>query len=291
MLVALCDAYTPDDLQLIILDLKGKFADFTNAAHLRGLSIARTEPDFNRLMAYVSQQIKDREAVSDFEARRIVVVIDEAEAILQDRARLQIARALVTRGREVRINGLFATQDPHKGRFKDLLGQINNRWVGLLADADASWRVTGHKGKRAHELSGEGDFLHLVTGDVEERLQVAMVTQADYDRLPRAEIAPPAVLGDTDPVDPDRLPPAESIDRSPPEWDTVDDGHTGRPRNEIIPETLAYYLHRGPDAITTSQAREELELSRYGHRQYKAFARRTLEKLRELKDRSRDNGR
>jgi DNA segregation ATPase FtsK/SpoIIIE-like protein len=289
MLVALAGAYTPDELQLLIFDLKGEFGDFTNVAHLHGWPIARNDQDFNRAMSYVSDQLKQREAMGvEVSYRRLVVVIDEAEAIMQDGKRLQIARALVQRGRGVRINGLFATQEPHKGKFKSLLGQINNRWVGLVANADASWRVTGHPALAANKLSGDGDFLHIEAGGMHDRLQVATATQADYDRLPHAEIAPPADVGDSvDPVDPDRLPSVAGL----PDWEILDgdDVGPGRPRNEIEPETLGYYLYR-PDAITERQAREELELSRHAHRQYKAFARRALIKVRELRERDRING-
>ena len=51
--------------------------------------------------------------------------------------------------------------------------------------------LTGHAGLQAHKLSGSGDFLH-VNGKI-ERFQVAVPTAADFEKLPRGEVAWPTI--------------------------------------------------------------------------------------------------
>lgn len=258
MMCGLFETHPPEKLQAVVIDLKGKYTDFRNVAHLRGLPIARDESAIDGALAYVNSELKQREANSTFDGRRVVLVVDEAESIFASKPRMQIAQALVKRGREVRINALFGTQEPHKGKFnKQLLGQINNRWVGLLDDANASWRVSGRAGVNAHLLTGTGDFIHLAPGAVQDRFQVAMATAADLDRLQRSDMAPPT-FEPSKPIDPDVLPEASGEDSS-----------GGRPREEIDMDKLAYYVVYGPGQVSKRQANEALGLGHILHYRYR----------------------
>lgn len=258
-LVGLFTAYRPDELQAVIVDMKGKYTDFTNTLHLHGVDIARTDEEINRALAYVNAEVKHREQNSIFNARRMVVVIDEAEAVFSTRSRLQIGRAMVQRGREVRINGLFATQEPHKGLFgKHLMKQIAGRWVGLVDSAHTSYFITGRAGLECHKLTGKGDFVCLRPGGLYDRLQVALATPADFDRLPRGEMTPPE-FEVVEPLDIDQLP--EDEERGP-----------GRPREEVDPTKIAYYLVHGPGKVSQRIAKETLGLGYILHKRHQAFA-------------------
>lgn len=261
MLVALFETYSPDELQAVILDLKGKFGEFANVSHLHGWPIARSDAEMNRALAFVNSQIKQREQVSNFSARRFLFVVDEAEAIFSTNARLAIGEALVKRGREVRIHGLFASQEPHKHQFgKRMFKQINNRWVGWVDQPLSSYHITGRGGIECHNLTSEGDFVHLAAGKEYDRLQVALPTQSDFDRLPRGNNGEPPEFDDSDILDVDQLPEPEPEPRGP-----------GRPTTPIDPYVIGYYDALGPDNVSKSRAKEVLDLGWDLHVRHREF--------------------
>jgi len=261
MLAALFEYYTPDKLQAVILDLKGKFSEFANVSHLYGLDIARSNEEINRALIFVNNQIEQREQNSDFNARRMVIVIDEAEAIFNTEARLAIGEALVKRGREVRIHGLFASQEPHTGKFgKRMFKQVTNRWVGWVDQPLVSYHITGRAGVGCNELTSEGDFVHLGAGKEIDRLQVAMVTQADFDRLPRGNNGdPPEIDEDADILDVAQLPEPEP-ERGP-----------GRPPTSVDPRIVGYYDAMGPDEVSGSKANKVFGLGHTLHVRHREF--------------------
>ncbi len=192
------------------------------------------------------------------------------------KARLQVGEALVKRGREVRVNGLFATQEPHKGNFgKHLMKQILGRWVGLVDDAYTSRFVTGRAGLECHRLTGRGDFIQVKPGGLHDRLQVALATKTDFERLPRGEMAPPQ-FEDVEPLDPSRLPDDE---RGP-----------GRPREDVDPLKVAYYVVYGPDRISQRLAREILGIGYVLHKRHREFAERQIAEIKRLLE-AKTNGR
>lgn len=272
MLAAIFETYSPDELQAIIIDLKGKFAEFANVSHLHGLDIARTDAEMNRALSIVNSQIKQREQTSDFSARRLLVVVDEAEAIFCTSARLAIGEALVKRGREVRAHGLFATQEPHKGQFgKRIFRLMQGRWIGLVDGPNTSYQICGRGGVGCHELTGQGDFVRLMPGNEYDRLQVALVTQADYDRLPRGNNGAPPQFEDVEPLDVDQLPEPEPETRGP-----------GRPRQEVDPYMIGFYWAVGPNNVTKTMANEYLGLGYTVHKRHQVFAKRALYARKEL---------
>jgi hypothetical protein len=267
MLAGLFTAHPPDHLQAIIIDMKGKYVDFQNVAHLAGMPIARTEQDINTALSFVNAQITQREQTSTFDGRRLVVVVDEAEAIFCTKERLAIGGALVKRGREVRINGLFATQEPHKGQFsKHLFKLILGRWVGLVDGPNSSYHITGRAGLECHALTGKGDFIQIKPGGLHDRLQVALATQTDYDKLPRADIAPPE-FEEAEPLDVAQLPDP----RSP-----------GRPRAELDPWKVGFYLAFGSGNVSKKMARDTLGLGYDLHIRHRTFAETVIKARREI---------
>jgi hypothetical protein len=268
MLAGLFTAHRPDDLQAVIVDLKGKYLEFANVAHLRGMPIARTESEVDRALSFVNSQIIGREQTSTFDSRRLLVVVDEAEAIFCNRRRLEIGEALVKRGREVRVNGLFATQEPHKGQFsKHIFKLVLGRWVGWVDSPNSSYHITGRGGLECHDLTGKGDFIQVKPGGLHDRLQVALNTQADYDNLPRADIAPPE-FEEAEPLDVAQLPePARGA---------------GRPREEVDPWKIGFYLAFGPDNVSKKKAHDILGLGYDLHIRHRTFAETVVKARREI---------
>lgn len=278
MLVGLFTAYSPDDLRVVIIDLKGKYTDFANVTHLGGMPIARTDEEINHAFAVVNAEIRHREENSIFDAQRMVIVIDEAEAIISTRARLQFGQVLVKRGREIRINGIFATQEPHKGVFsKYLMKQILGRWVGLVDGPNTSYHITGRAGLECHRLTGKGDFIHVKPGGLHDRLQVALATQDDFNRIPRGNNGAPPEFEDIEPLALDRLP--DDDERGP-----------GRPREEVDPLKVAYYLVQGPGRVSQRIANEELGLGYILHKRHQAFSDSLVTEIKRLLE-ARKNGR
>jgi len=270
MLAGLFTAHRPDDLQAVIIDLKGKYLEFTNVAHLRGLPIARTDDDVDRVLSFVNSQIIHREQTSTFDGRRLVVVVDEAEAIFCNRRRLEIGGTLVKRGREVRINSLFATQEPHKGQFsKYIFKLVLGRWVGLVDGPNTSYHITGRSGLECHHLTGRGDFIQVKPGGLHDRLQVALATQLDFDKLPRADIAPPE-FELVEPLDTAQLPEPEEP-RGP-----------GRPREVVDPWKVGFYLAFGPRNVSKRIARQTLGLGYDLHIRHRDFTETALRARKEI---------
>lgn len=189
LLCGLFTAYTPDQLRAVIIDPDGDHANFAGAANL-ALPIARTNEEIDRALNYAGSELTRRSNSNQREMWRLVVIVDEAEAMLSGGVRLLTAQSIARGGRKWSINLVIATQDPREGTLPDLLPQLMNRWIGAVASAPVSFYLSGHKGLECHRLTMGGDFMH-VTGSQAQRLQVAMPTAADYAALPRAEIAPP----------------------------------------------------------------------------------------------------
>jgi hypothetical protein len=287
LLCGLATAYTParggGELGMVIIDTKGKFRDFANCAHL-ALPIARTDAEIDRALAFVDEQIKHREQNSLFDAPRIAVMIDEADAVLAPGARLAVAKSLVKRGREVNLNAIIATQEPEADTIrKHLLGQILNRYIGLVDSPAKSYALAGHGGIEAHKLSGKGDFAHVCAGGFRERLVVAMAGRADFDAMPRAEIDWPGEVGGNV-ADPDRYPPAGDLgDWWHDEQEPEDPDRGGRPVKDMDPDTLGHYLYFRPENITPKLARDRLGVSKYMHARYRDYADAVLRTIRYLK--------
>lgn len=268
VLCGLLTSFTPDALGLVLVDPHRDFDDLRNAAHL-SYPVASDADDIDQALSYAGQELARRKETNDRNARRLVVVIDEAQDALEGE-RLAIAQRIAGEARKFRIHLIVSTQKPQQKNLPDLVDKCNNRFVGLVDNAHTSAMLTGQSGLSCHLLTGRGDFVH-VAGAAVERLQVALATAADLEAIPRAEIERPEV----EPADTPRV-------LNFPEPKSQSQG--GRPPTEIEPRKVAYYVHylaHGHD-ITISQARDTLGLARYAHYKHRDFARETADELKRL---------
>ncbi len=272
ILYALLSQYTPHDLGIVMVDPHHDFEDFDQVEH-RAVPIARTFEEIGNALAWAGQELARRRDANFRQARRIVVVIDEAEEVLSNEKLLDIAQRIAAEARKFLMNLIISTQRPMQKSLPNLIDKLGNRWVGLVDNARTSAYLTGQAGLACHKLTGRGDFVHVAAA-TGERLQVARVMPADVERLPRAEIAPVKVEPEDDP----RIL-AYPLPKSA----------GGRPPAEIDPRKVAAYLHFGLDNVSIGQARERLDLRRYAHYAHRDFAAELLDELTRLKAAQEEN--
>ena len=192
------------------------------------------------------------------DGQRLLVVIDEAEAALgEDPRALGLATRIAKEGRKYRLNLMLGSQAPREKTLPGgLLRMLTSRLVGLVDNAQTSAMLTGQAGLEAHKLTGAGDF-YCVAGSIVERLQVALATDRDLDRIPRVVDVPTPE------------PEIDALDLPLP----IEEKRPGRPALKVEPRTLATYLYVGSDQVSANQAKEILGLSVRGHRLHRDFAR------------------
>jgi hypothetical protein len=268
---ALASTYDPAQMKLAIIDRHHDFDDFCRLRHL-ALPVAHDDVMTDQVLDWVSCTLAHRIEMNLREAQAsvpaIVLVIDEAEDILDDPRRFAIVQKIGKEARKFGVHLVMATQKPNQTKLPDLLPNVLNRYVGLVDDAHTSARLTGKPGLNCHQLTGKGDFMH-VEGPTAERLQIALTTARDLETLP---------WGD-EPAMPD----VEAADM--PILLNVPDAKPGRPANELQPDITALYLAVLADdkEISIRSAREELGVSRGLHEMHKPFAQDILAELRRLR--------
>ncbi len=257
ILAALFSAHRPGELAAVVVDPNRDYDAFANCAHLA----APIDHGELQALTWAGQELARRVEANVKDGPRLVVVIDEAEEALKENAQgLEVARAIARTGRKYRVNLVLGTQDAKEKTLPGLVSLVNNRWVGLVANAQVSATLTGQAGVEAHKLTGHGDFTH-VAGATVERLQIALVRPADLERLPRVEtVAMPEVLPEDAPA-------------------VLNARGAGRPPVEVTPGKVATYLSPGPDNVSRAQAREHLALGRTAHEKHQGFARELREAL------------
>lgn len=264
ILLALMSSYTPLELGIVLLDPHHEYSDFDNCAHLV-LPIA-TEPESIRLvLAWVNQELAYRKSEDIKDGRIIVVAVGEAAEALAGE-NILAAQNVTRQARKFRMHLICETQKPNEKDLPGLLDNLLNRWIGQLADAGTSARVTGHAALGAHKLTGKGDFLHITGPDV-MRFQVAMATAKDFAKLDRREVQPVK---------------ASSMDmiELPVELPTVG---PGRPELQLNPQYLAWYFFHNPEKISRAMARSLLGLTRDNHELHRDFCREFIKAYLELR--------
>lgn len=260
-IAGLTTAYSPAELNLILIDPHRELTDFSNLAHLAA-PVACTYDDIRAALRYANGELARRKENDLKTEKRLVVVIDEATdpASLGDKKsgfnedNLAVIRQIAN-ARKYRIHLILGTQKPSLTDLPGILDLLLNRFVGQVADARLSAALTGRAGLQAHKLTGKGDFLH-VAGPDDERFQVAQAARADIEKLERVVDVPvPVVIPD--------------LIEMPPDPDPKPGG--GRPPLKVDPAIAAGYFWRNPASISIPMARELFGLSRDGHNLHREF--------------------
>jgi len=262
-LIALLTHYSPAQLHLLIIDQKNSLSELRNTAHLLA-PIATEASEAINLLKLAHQQFVDRKRAGNKTAPRLLVVIDEVSLLPDDDETTAALTALAKYGREYRVHLAIGDQEPKRKTLPDVMGNLSNRFVGQVDNAQTSALLTGHPGLHAHRLTGKGDFLHVTGGGNAIRFQVAKATAADFNRIERRP-TPPATAAPAIVTIPETASP-------------------GRPSiaSELDPKLLAYYVHAARH-FSIAQAAQRLGFSRRRHDFYKQFTAEFLDELRALR--------
>ena len=184
----LCTQNTPDKLQLVLYDPKGKFAAWRESAHL-ALPILKTPEQAISGLNWLMQRLTARMDIQE-PLPHIVFAVDELiELMLVDEKLVStVLGRLASIGREKNIRMLIATQRPDRAHI-DKVGAANIglRLLGQVSDTTEATVAAGMGGTGAHLLDGRGDMLAIQGGDV-YRMQTAMLRDRELGILPRGDI-------------------------------------------------------------------------------------------------------
>lgn len=267
MIRALLLTHSPADLRLAIADPNADHGAFGRCAHL-AWPVATEMDDIDRLMALAGQELDRRRQGQIKDGPRLVVVVDEAQQALSGKASLAIAQALAAQGAKYRVHLLAATQKPSERLLPGLLANLGNRWVGLVDNARTSADLTGQKMLGCQRLTGKGDFVHVAGADW-VRLQAVYLHPSDLAGLPMA--AEPVVWPET----------AAEDEPAVARWAADEGRGVGRPRLEVQPDLVGWYMYRGPRAITEEMAAAR-EIGRRSHELHRSFAAQVIAEIQRL---------
>lgn len=193
-LCALSNSYSPEDAEVYICDPHNDYVDnFRNFA-LLGLPIAQTKEEIKNIILHVYEIYRQRKQFNLRNEKRIVLIIDESqepEALGNSDAGFNNIFSEVTSlakgGRKYRMSLWVGSQRPSQKELSGIFDMLKLRYVGTVDNAQTSTLLTGQAGLNAHQLTGQGDMLHVINGRV-TRFIAAMPTNEDYKKLPRAEM-------------------------------------------------------------------------------------------------------
>lgn len=160
LLLSLCRATSPADLQLWLVDLKRD--DLFALRHLPHVAaVAEDIPAAARLIARLGD-VRRRRIAGDDHGPRILLAVDEQAELRGERDAIDEQNSLLSLGRSLRINLLLATQRPTKENLGGLnLDNITTRLVGSVADAATAAFITRRGGTGAENLARPGGFLAI----------------------------------------------------------------------------------------------------------------------------------
>lgn len=176
MLLSLVANNKPDDLGLVLIDLKNEdLAPFKNLPHVLSYNY-----DFESATEAVNYMIAEKnKRVEDNKGKRIVLVIDELAQLAGDRRLASRLGDLASIGRSKRLNLIAATQSVTKdgGIGSMMKANFSCRLIGKVAPGLSSV-ATGMAKMQAHLLPGYGSFLRI-EGDKNHRFQSYYIDQSD----------------------------------------------------------------------------------------------------------------
>ena len=176
MLLSLVANNKPDDLGLVLIDLKNEdLAPFKNLPHVLSYNY-----DFESATEAINFMLAEKnKRVEDNKGKRIVLVIDELAQLAGDRRLASKLGDLASIGRSKRLNLIAATQSVTKdgGIGSMMKANFSCRLIGKVAPGLSSV-ATGMAKMQAHLLPGYGSFLRI-EGDKNHRFQSYYIDQSD----------------------------------------------------------------------------------------------------------------
>lgn len=178
MLVSVALRYRPSDVQLVLIDPKGRgFAALVGLPHVREHVAGDSTAAAIQLTRLVDEmEARDRQGVS---RPMLMVAVDELADLLQTggKAAETALNRLAQRGREAGIHLVACTQKPSAALIGSAMkANFPVRLVGAAASRDEARYASGITDSGAEKLEGKGDFLLVVKGEA-IRFQAAWVSE------------------------------------------------------------------------------------------------------------------
>lgn len=287
--VALASKYTPQQLQMVIIDPHRDYEGLEGIDHV--VVMARTPENIRMALVWAGNEFVRRREGNLRDESLLVIVVDEAKDVMADPENLAVAQRIAAEGRKFHCHLVIAIQNPKQTTLPELLDKLTQRYIGAVDDAKTSARLSTVPGLMCHRLSGRGDFYQILGGDTYVRFQVAMATQTDIVKLPHGNgvtgddlsrvnlvrsLSPS--VGTNGPVDNYE---ADMEERAAQRGQitgllgifrgTAADKHGGRPSVPIDPKAIAYYLLQGSNRVSAKIAQEVLDLGRDIHERHRDF--------------------
>jgi DNA segregation ATPase FtsK/SpoIIIE, S-DNA-T family len=180
---------TPRAMRMLLLDPKGyELAPFAHLPHL--VHPVTSDPrEIARVLESVSLEL-DRRASTGQTNPRLFVVIDEVKDLITIDTRIATSMARIAQiGRALGITLIVSTQQPGGKSLGEALPNLPARLVGRISSATLTYGATGRAKTMADALLGKGDFLLLTAGGGITRLQVPLIGEEQFRKLPYVEKA------------------------------------------------------------------------------------------------------
>lgn len=165
MLLSLAANTGPDDLRLVLVDMKNN-----DLVTLQGLPhterFAYRAGEAAEAIAAVHAEMQRRLESKD-SPYRLVLAIDELARLSEDKKSMALLNDILATGRSLRVNVLAATQHP----TRETLGKLQTvnfaeRFVGLVVNANTAQFAAGRPETHAHMLPGRGAFLRIAGAEM-----------------------------------------------------------------------------------------------------------------------------
>lgn len=182
MLLSLCYNTSPDDLKIVLVDLKNEdMLPFANLPHV--MTFAGRHDKALEAIRWVRDEKDKRIDNPGYKPYRLVLWIDELAQLAQDKEAKEILGDIASIGRSKNINLIAATQYPTQDGGMGALMKANFplRLVGMVAPGQ-SHIATGRAQAGADMLPGMGSFLYCYGPDV-YRFQSFNLTEQDAQNI------------------------------------------------------------------------------------------------------------
>lgn len=249
--------YTADELRIGIVDPHGGFGSFGSKAHMIGPP-AQSRSEIADAFGWFAGELEERKAMGEAAVKNeglplLWLVADECSSsdVLGEKgslndSNLETMRRMVKEGRKFGMRTLLITQKPTEADMPGILSIATNRFVGRISKSVSS-NLSNDDRAQPYKLTGSGDFFHISPTGA-ERFQAALLTDKNLERISN---------GSTKPW------PRSTI------ADTFEEAQVGRPRTELEPQIVAYYMK---NTVSRSEARDNFGIGHTVHKRYRDFA-------------------
>ncbi len=188
----ICQLARADNAQFALIDGKGGFDGLEELSTLRGLvgPLAYSQEDALAVMQWATRELDRRDTADKCESP-IHIVVDEFQEFTSNAEWAAAASRLGRMGRSKNIHLTFITQRPDKAMWGQAGTSLKAQFVNVILHTLTSYHdvltVTGSGNPPAHLLSGAGDAYFISPSQGTQRVQVAMLSPRDYQKVTGVE--------------------------------------------------------------------------------------------------------